>query len=57
MQWHVVSGDVLSGSQVPRASVWFEAANRVYKFFVAAPDKDTKAKQVRLCELNSVFVF
>ncbi|KAK4311693.1 hypothetical protein Pmani_016826 [Petrolisthes manimaculis] len=32
--------------QIPRASVWFEAANRVYRFFVAAPDKDTKAKQV-----------
>lgn len=52
----MISGGVLSGSQVPRASVWFEAANRVYKFFVATPDKDTKAKQVRLCQLSSIFV-
>ncbi|KAG7157524.1 SMG8-like, partial [Homarus americanus] len=33
--------------QVPRASVWFDAVNRVYKFFMLDPsEKDTKAKQI-----------
>lgn len=33
--------------QVPQAIVWFDAVNRVYKFFMIEPsEKDTKAKQI-----------
>ncbi|KAK7078534.1 Protein smg8 [Halocaridina rubra] len=33
--------------QVPKAGVWFDAVNRIYKFFMTDPsEKDTKAKQV-----------
>ncbi|XP_069946047.1 nonsense-mediated mRNA decay factor SMG8 isoform X3 [Cherax quadricarinatus] len=33
--------------QVPRAGVWFDAVNRVYKFFMGEPsEKDTKVKQI-----------